>query len=161
MTEPVPTPTQRLAFPQHKALRWVSLVTLVLFAWVGWESLGFPASMDEAEVGPARLPFITAIAGALTSLGLFAGTFASATKSNTTAYFEIRHPGAILLAAVAISGWVVLMPYVGFYLVSAVAVPVIMLTGGERRLSWLVLSTIGFWLFVYFVFEVLLGIEFP
>src|SRR5699024_12412862 len=73
---------------------------------------------------------------------------------------EIRRPLNVFLGAALVLIYVYVMPYVGFYIASVVAVPLLLFNGGERRWLLLFLYTLAFFAFVYFCFLLLLGVLF-
>lgn len=141
------------------ALVVVALLSLCCFTWMAWQSTAFPAAFNSAEVGAARVPLIACTGGILTSIGLI--VHAIRRKFDSMATIAIRKPLGVLVALALTILWVWGMPHIGFYLASVVVVPLIMLAGGERRPMMLVLSTIGFVVFVHVCFSFLLDIEFP
>lgn len=152
------TPTV-LMLNARVALVLVALLSLGCFIWMAWQSMAFPAAYNTAEVGAARVPLIACTGGILTSIGLI--VHAVRRKSASVAAIEIRKPLGVLVALALTFLWVWGMPRIGFYLASVMVVPLIMLAGGERRPLMLLLSAVGFVVFVHVCFTLLLDIEFP
>lgn len=148
------------------ALVVASLLILAIFVWVIVQSLAFPEPFNEAEVGPGRVPMLAAVAGIVSCvMVLFFSVkhwvHGAGRTGMPAGRLQIRRPLAIVGASFLIIAWVEAMPRVGFYPASAVIVPLFMLLGGERRIWWLVLSSVGFVLAMYLCFALLLHIEFP
>ncbi|HLU02139.1 MAG TPA: tripartite tricarboxylate transporter TctB family protein [Advenella sp.] len=141
------------------ALLIVALLGLCGFTWMAWQSMAFPAAFNTAEVGAARVPLIACTGGILSSIGLIVQ--AVRRKFDSIPAIAIRKPLGVLAALALTILWVWGMPHIGFYLASVIVVPLIMLAGGERRPMMLVLSAIGFVVFVHVCFSFLLDIEFP
>ena len=155
-TEKAPT---ALLLSGRVVLVVVALLSLCCFTWMAWQSMAFPAAFNTAEVGAARVPLIACTGGILASMGLIVNAIRR--KVDNISTIVIRKPLGILTALALTILWVLGMPHIGFYLASVVVVPLIMLAGGERRLLVLVLSAVGFVVFVQVCFSFLLDIEFP
>lgn len=140
---------------EKKATRAVALVCLFAFGWVAWLSRDFPPPLNAVDVGPGQVPMLAACLGMICSIVLFlqAGPIAS--------QIQLQRPAAVAFGMLVITGYVLLIPYAGFYCVSVFAVPLLMLIGGERHPLRLILCSAGFVLFIYLCFQLTLGVEFP
>lgn len=149
------TDSPTIRFCEKKSTRLISIICFVGFAWVAWLSRSFPPPFNPADVGPGEVPSLAAYVGMTCSVLMFivAGRF--------TGRLELRRPKSVLSGILVISGYVVLIPFLGFYVMSGVAVPLLMLAGGEHRPLRLVLAAAGFDLFIYLCFQLLLGVQFP
>ncbi|WP_161495300.1 tripartite tricarboxylate transporter TctB family protein [Advenella sp. S44] len=140
---------------EMKSTRVVAILCLLAFGWIAWLSHGFPPPLNPVDVGPGKVPTLIAYLGMICSVVLFVQA------GRITTRIELRRPAAVASGMLVIAGYVLLIPFVGFYITSVFAVPALMLVGGERRPLRLLLSSTGFVLFIYLCFQLLLGVEFP
>src|SRR5690625_2012805 len=145
----------RIVVSERFALRVVLLFIILGLGWIIYLSLLFPPSFNPVDIGAGRVPLGTAPIGIICSVALFMLVGASQRR------VEISRPLNILLGSALVLLYVCAMPYVGFYVASIVAVPLLLFNGGERRWLLLFLYTLAFLAFVYFCFELLLGVRFP
>jgi len=145
----------RFVVSERSALRLVLLLIVFGLGWIAYRSWFFPPPFNPVDIGAGRVPFGTAIIGIVCSVILFMLTGTSQRQ------IEIRRPLNVFLGAALVLIYVYVMPYVGFYIASVVAVPLLLFNGGERRWLLLFLYTLAFLAFVYFCFELLLGVHFP
>lgn len=149
------TKSKQITLDARFALRVVACICLLVFAFLGWLTQSFPTPFNSVDVGPGRVPFTASLIGIMCSITLI---YFPGKKGEQT---EVYRSWWVALGALVLSAYVLVMPYVGFYLSSAVAIPLLMLAGGERRWLVLLLSAAGFLTFVYCCFELLLGVQFP
>lgn len=140
---------------EKTATRVVAILCLFAFGWIAWLSLAFPPPLNPVDVGPGRVPSFVAYLGMICSIVLFVQAGHIHNK------IELRRPAAVGAGMLVITGYVLLIPLVGFYITSVFAVPALMLVGGERRPLRLLLSSAGFVIFIYLCFQLLLGVVFP
>ncbi|WP_298015530.1 tripartite tricarboxylate transporter TctB family protein [uncultured Castellaniella sp.] len=144
-----------LSLCARKSVRLVALACMAVFAWAAWVAHSFPPAFSDVDVGPARVPLMASIFGMLCSAILFHGAPGPGTRVRVSRPLQV---GAGILVIVA---YVLAIPHAGFYVSSVVAVPLLMLAGGEHRAPVLVASTAGYLLFIYVCFERLLDVQFP
>jgi len=126
----------RFVVSERSALRLVLLLIVLGLGWIAYRSLLFPPSFNPVDIGAGRVPLGTAIVGIVCSVVLF--ILAGASQKQ----IEIRHPLKVFFGAVLVLLYAYVMPYVGFYIASVVAVPLLLFNGGERRWLWLLLYTL-------------------
>ena len=154
-TDDIPDTPSGTWLCEKKCTRAVAIVCFLAFCWVAWLSRDFPPALNPVDVGPGKVPLLAACMGMICSVVLFfqAGRIASS--------IEFQRPAAVASGMLVIVGYVLLIPIVGFYAVSLLAIPLLMLVGGERRPVRLILCSAGFVFFIYLCFQLLLGVEFP
>lgn len=151
-----------MALHLGKALfrRILAMVSLTLFTWMAWSAMHFPKSLNTADVGPGEFPLIVAVGGLLCSLAVLVQG-CSIREGSEAASMDVARAWSVAGAVLVIGAYGLLMPLLGFYACTAVAVPVMLLLGGERKWLRLLLVTVGFLVFVYFCFDRLLDVQFP
>ncbi|ETF03461.1 hypothetical protein W822_07745 [Advenella kashmirensis W13003] len=140
---------------EKSATRVIAILCLLVFACTAWLSLGFQAPLNPVDVGPGKVPLLASCLGMVCSIVLFA----EARRLDSDV--QLHRPAAVASGVLVMTAYVLLIPIAGFYLVSVFAVPLLMVVGGERRWSRLILCAAGFVIFIYLCFEQLLGVQFP
>lgn len=136
-------------------LSLVLAVTLFVTALI-W-SFDIPVTQKTSEVGPRFFPLVGAIVGLYFCGVLLLQLIRRKSKPNPGETI----PLSAVKVGLSIAAYVFLIPSLGFYISSAVSIPLLMWLGGERRRLLMMLTVLGFCLFTYFLFEVSLNIEFP
>lgn len=144
-----------IELPAGLSTRVVVSICFAAFVWVIWSAQSLPAAFNPADVGPSRLPILAA------SLGLLCSALIFVNAGRLSEPVQIDRPLNVLAGALTILAYVLAMPRVGFYPASLVAVVLLMLAGGHRRIVTLVGFALGFCAFIYLGFELVLGVHFP
>lgn len=106
------------------------------------------------------IKFLAMSLGVLTCVQLFLSARAKNKKSNETLTF-MEDPSRFFLLFIAIIFYAVALEYIGFYLSSALFLPVANIIMGYRDPKIMVIVSISILAFVYFVFSQLLGVPLP
>lgn len=154
-TDDIPATQSSTWICEKKYTRVLAILCFLAFIWIAWLSRDFPSALNPVDVGPGKVPLLAACMGMICSIVLFFQA------SRIASSIEFQRPAAVASGMLVMVGYVLLIPVVGFYAVSLLAVPLLMLIGGERRAVRLILCTAGFVFFIYLCFQLLLGVEFP
>jgi len=144
-----------IRLPVRVCTRLVAIICFAAFVWVIWAAQSLPVAFNPVDVGPARVPTLAALLGLVCCVLLFlqAGRLSDP--------IELGRPLSVAAGALILLAYVLAMPRVGFYPASFVAAALLMLAGGERRL-WLIAGfAVGFCVFIYLCFDLILGVQFP
>ena len=158
--------------PQGAESKWMIglglaevLAGLIFTAVAGYfliYALDFPSSSySPTDVGTGAFPNTLGYALLFCSLTLAViGIFRMRSGVGDAPVTIIQPLNVTGVAAVTVI-YALAMPYVTYYGVTIIWVPLMLLLGGVRSWKWIVFLTVFTLLFAYFVFEVLLSVTLP
>ena len=121
-------------------------------------ALEFPPSLNPHDLGPDVLPKITSVILVLLGIALVIQAVLGRKKAGK---FSIRHPVNILAITALLLAYAWAMPGLGYYLSTGLFLPAMLLFAMERRWPRIVGTTIGFILFAWGAFDLLLKVPLP
>lgn len=121
-------------------------------------ALEFPPSLNPHDLGPDVLPKITSVILVLLGIALVIQGVLGRKKAGK---FSIRHPVNILAITALLLAYAWAMPGLGYYLSTGLFLPAMLLFAMERRWPRIVGTTIGFILFAWGAFDLLLKVPLP
>lgn len=135
----------------------------LFFALAGWfltKAIRFPPPLNTIDVGPGAFPKLISVAILIMSALLIAQGIIGLKKGTSTTII-IKRRNKMIGSVVTLVLYVVSMPMIGYYLSTAICLPVLLVTAEERKWKSVLLLTVGFLLFSKVGFEMLLDVPLP
>ncbi|MBI4540090.1 MAG: tripartite tricarboxylate transporter TctB family protein [Gemmatimonadetes bacterium] len=134
---------------------------LALFAFAAfyfWQSLAVTVGFASDTLGPTFFPRLLALGLAI--LALVVVVRAATNRSDPSAPAPLRH-GLLVVLLVLIVAWAVLLPLLGYFIVTPPLLAAVMLLLGLRNLWKLLGTTLGLTLALYLLFGQALNVPLP
>ncbi|HZG73319.1 MAG TPA: tripartite tricarboxylate transporter TctB family protein [Chondromyces sp.] len=133
---------------------------LIVGIWFLVNALFLPGSQNSVDVGPAAFPILSAVGIILASVFYMIREIGKR-KAESGEKIIINDRNKVLISMGLLVLYALVMQLAGYYIASAIFVPVFLFVTGVRSLLKVVPVSIGFILFVYVAFDVLLEIPLP
>ncbi len=121
-------------------------------------ALHFDEPLNAFDSGPDSFPLLISGSLFITSVWLIVQEWRALPKSPPIKTTRFRQN---LVSAAVIIAYALAMPYAGYYLDTLFFVPALLLSSGERRWKWIMITTAFLLLFNYLAFDKLLGVSLP
>jgi hypothetical protein len=131
---------------------------------VGWGlaffllAMEFPPSLNPHDLGPDLLPKIISLMQVFLGIGWILQTFL---RPQNSGGFPMKHPVNILAIMGLILAYAWAMPKIGYYISTGLFLPAMLLLAMERRSLRIAGTTLGFILFAWGAFDLLLKVPLP
>ena len=137
-----------------------ALVLIAFGVWYGYQTSLLPVRTLPHTPSPSFFPWLLTCILLILALALLIQGFRDATPGALLApdRVQLMYPTAGLLL---FGLYVVILPYVGFLLASLPFFAAFVLLAGERRVSWIIVPSLGIPLVLFLVFRYLFRIFLP
>lgn len=133
---------------------------LLIGCWFLVNSLFLNSPQNTADFGPSVFPIISSVGIILASVYYIVRIIIKKTAESNVK-IGIRNRNRVLIAIAVILGYISTMELAGYYISSAIFIPLFLFAAGVKGYKQIISVSIGFTFFVYIVFDVLLGIPLP
>ncbi len=124
------------------------------------EAVQLPPSMNPMDIGPAAFPYLIIGGIIVCSLVLIVKAYRKHSQGDEEKVTIVR-ANMVVVSIVILIVYAILIPILGYYLSTALAMIGLLLSSGQKRLIKLVFVTGGFLLFAWIGFENILGVPLP
>jgi len=130
-----------------------------LASWFLTMAIRFPPPLNPVDVGPGAFPKLISIVILILSAFLIVQGFMGLKKGKHILFINRRNKliGSILLLVF----YIIIIPIIGYYLSTAICLPVMLVLAEERKWKSVLLITVGFLLFSKLGFGILLNVPLP
>lgn len=130
-----------------------------LASWFLTMAIRFPPPLNPVDVGPSAFPKLISISILILSAFLIVQGFMGLKKGKHILFINRRNKliGSILLLVL----YIIIIPIIGYYLSTAICLPVMLVLAEERKWKSVLLITVGFLLFSKLGFGILLNVPLP
>jgi len=134
------------------------ILFMSLAGWFLLQAHNFPPPLNAMDVGPAVFPQIIAAAIVLFALALLIQGIKTIPVSKKV---SIKR-GKYLIGSIAlIIGYALVIPFSGYYIATALYIPVLLYFAGTRKWQVISIITVAFIIFAKAGFEILLKVPLP
>ncbi len=139
-----------------RASQWVPVTGFGLLVWLGWNAASLPPGNELDPVGPAGIPLLWMF---LLLPCLITIAWNSCRREIPVANSEDFVTS--LSFAGLLTACLFFTPIIGYYLAAAATLPLVLFLLGWRKLMLSLCITVGWLLFVFFVFQKMLHVDLP
>lgn len=118
-------------------------------------ALQIPSKPIDGGPGPGYIPLIYSSIGMLLSLGIFINSIREKTSEK---FYLSNH---FFLFILIITGYAILIPILNYYIATIIFIIIILLIMGARKLSLILLLPLIYSVFIFMIFEKVMGIPMP
>jgi putative tricarboxylic transport membrane protein len=139
----------------------IGLLSIVFAVWFLVGSLQLPGPLNKVNIGPGAFPLIISILIIIVATMIIVTTLLKKEKDHKNQYVTIVRFKNIAASIGIIILYTFSIPYLGFYLATAIYFPVMLYLASESNWKTIIFVTVVFELFSFVIFEKILGVLLP
>jgi putative tricarboxylic transport membrane protein len=133
---------------------------LLVGIWFLVNSLFLTGTQNPMDVGPAAFPILSSIGIILASL-FYMIREVRKKSGESSGRITITNRFKVIFSMILLVAYILVMQFAGYYIASIVFIPFFLYLVGVKNLLKLIPVSVGFILFVYVVFDILLEVPMP